>query len=161
MPFIPASQDTLNFAYTYTFGLQDLPTLALKNASTIYVADAFVANVLRLKRMMLAPAFIGDIANRIQRYTDIAEFEVTGTLTKGRFAPDEHGDKIWSRMLELLRGDTSGVTSNIGDPEALKKIVHDNVQTGGAPSVIRHLNKVDLMRFCFLTLLICGLPSKP
>jgi hypothetical protein len=43
-------------------GLDDLPSLQLKNAPTMYVADAFVANVLRLKRMMLAPAFVGELA---------------------------------------------------------------------------------------------------
>jgi hypothetical protein len=136
MPFIPASTDKLKFAYTFTLGLDPLPPLSPKTRSLWSVTSAFQNNVLRLKRMMLAPAFIGDLANRIQRYTDIAEFEVTGTVHKARFPPDEQGDKIFERMKALLKEDTAQVTSEVGNEERLLGIVRDAVETGGSSAVM-------------------------
>jgi hypothetical protein len=135
MPTIDPRQDILKFAYTYTLGLEELPTPSLKNAATIYVAEAFVANVLRLKRMILAPALIGDFASKLQRYMDIAEFDVTGTVTNHRFPPNERGDEIWRHTQQLFQEDTTN-TLSVAEPDKVKRVVREAVETGGAASVV-------------------------
>jgi hypothetical protein len=95
MPDIPSGSDKLKLAYTYALGQDDLPRpVALKCPALVSVSDAFVANTMRLKRMILAPAFVGDLAGRMQRYTDVAEFEITGKVAPTRYAPDEREEKF-------------------------------------------------------------------
>jgi hypothetical protein len=137
MPTINPNLDKLNWAHTYALGIADLQVPQLKTEVMRPVLDAFHANAMRLKWMMLAPAFTGDLANRIQRYTDIAEFEITGTLSKGRHAPDDRGQEIFDRMRKLLREDTDQVTTaaNTSD-DATKAIVQEAVETGGSYAVM-------------------------
>jgi hypothetical protein len=136
MPYITTKIDQLKLAYTFTLGLDLLPTQNPKTPAIISVGDTFIKNIMRLKRMMLTPAYIGDLANRIQRYTDIAEFEITGTITKERFPPDEQGEEIFARMRDLLREDSDRVNAHADEEAVLLQIVKDAVETGGGPAVL-------------------------
>jgi hypothetical protein len=137
MPDIPPGSDKLKLAYTFALGQADLPQLVdLKCPALVTVADNLHANTMRLKRMMLAPAFIGDLAGRMQRYTDVAEFEITGKVVPTRYAPDEQGEKIFNRMRELMRAETEELMRHIGDTTKLDKIVQDAIEIGGSPAVL-------------------------
>jgi hypothetical protein len=137
MPDIPPGSDKLKLAYTYALGQADLPQpIGLKCPALVTVADNLHANIMRLKRMMLAPAFIGDLAGRMQRYTDVAEFEITGKVAPTRYAPDEQGEKIFERMQELMRADTAELMKHIDDPAKLEQIVQDTIEIGGSPAVL-------------------------
>jgi hypothetical protein len=137
MPYINPNLDKLNWAHTYALGIADLNVPQLQNEVMRPVLDAFHSNAMRLKWMMLAPAFTGDLANRIQRYTDIAEFEITGTLSKGRQAPDDHGQEIFDRMRALLSEDTDQVTAAAQtSDDATKAVVQEAVETGGSYAVL-------------------------
>jgi hypothetical protein len=137
MPYIPPRSDKLKLAYTYALGQADLPrAVSLKCPALAAVSDTLHANTMRLKRMMLAPAFIGDLAGRMQRYADIAEFEITGKVEQTRYAPDEQGEKIFDRMRELLQFDTDELMRHASDPTKLDQIVQDALEIGGSPAVL-------------------------
>jgi hypothetical protein len=134
MPFIAPEKDRLKLAYTYTLGLQGHTIPPPQSSFLQPVATSFVDNFTRLKRLMLVPAFIGDIAGRVQRYTDVAEHEITGTILNARNATDEHGAKIFDRMTELLADDTKRVTT--GDAASVEAAVKDAIETGGSYAVL-------------------------
>jgi hypothetical protein len=136
MPYIDLNQDKMKWAYTFTLGLEGLSVPQLETDVLKPSLYAFEQNATRLKWMMLAPAFIGDLANRVQRFTDIAEFEITGKLSDGRAAPDDHGREIFERMRELLAQDTAEVTVATTTDESAAALVRDVVETGGAPVII-------------------------
>jgi hypothetical protein len=136
MPYIDLNLDKMKWAYTFTLGLEGLRVPQLKTDVLKPALYAFQKNAMRLKWMMLAPAFIGDLANRVQRYTDIAEYELTGKLSGGRAAPDDHGKEIFERMRELLAGDTDFITAQTTADQSAAALVRDVIETGGAPVIM-------------------------
>ena len=137
MPTIPPSLDRLKLSYTYSLGLDKFPINTPRSPALPPVAQAFVRNVYRLKRMMLAPAFVGDLASRMQRFTDIAEFEITGAVARSRRSPDHQGSEIFARMRELLAKDTRQLTdSSSADDEEMDSLVMDAIETGGSYAVL-------------------------
>ena len=137
MPYIPEKSDKLKLAYTFTLGLADLPVVTLRGRCLEPVNQAFSANAMRLKRMMLFPAFVGNFAARTQRFTDVAEFEVTGKVAS-RYPPDDHkGEEIFERMKQLLQEDTDRLRAESArGREAVDEQVRESIETGGAYAVI-------------------------
>ena len=88
--------------------------------------------------MMLFPAFVGNFAARTQRFTDIAEFEVTGKVTSSRYPPDEpSGTEIFERMKQLLQEDTDRLRADAARGfETINEQVRETIETGGAYAVI-------------------------
>jgi hypothetical protein len=136
MPYIDLNMDKMKWSYTFTLGLEGLRVPQLRTDVLKPSLDAFQKNATRLKWMMLAPAFVGDLANRVQRYTDIAEFEVTGKISSGRAAPDDRGKEIFERMRELLAGDTQSITAQTTTDASAAAMVRDAIETGGAPVIM-------------------------
>jgi hypothetical protein len=91
---------------------------------------------MRLKLMMLAPALIGDISNRLQRFTDIAELEITGILENGRTTKSNEGAKIFQRTKELLRADTKRFVDAKKTPAEIQAMTLEAIETGGASAIL-------------------------
>src|SRR5690349_14864584 len=51
-----------------------------KTPELVAVSDAMKGNTARIRLLMLMPAQIGDMAIRMQRLLDLAEFEITGKV---------------------------------------------------------------------------------
>jgi hypothetical protein len=74
------------------------------------VANSFHANIQRVKLMILAPVFSSDLAVRLQRYRDIAEFELTGKIID---APS----KDHSRREEILHFTNDRISADAWEAE--------------------------------------------
>src|SRR5689334_16873494 len=102
MPYIPDSADRSRFMSLCAFGFADPPSGPIAIPAIAEIANAFTANLMRLKSMMTFPALLAHFAGVLQRLTLFAEFELTGKVTRNEEFRDATTAKaIFDRFMEL------------------------------------------------------------
>jgi hypothetical protein len=78
--YLPDKADTLGLRYTYAFGMADTASATLTIQPVAEIANAFNTNLIRLKSMMMFPAYLADFASVIHRLQLRAHYEKFGDL---------------------------------------------------------------------------------
>jgi hypothetical protein len=137
MPYIPPQADTLNLMSLYAFGLADPPTAQFSTASIVEIANAFSANLMRLKSMMAFPAYLADFASVVMRLTLRAEFEESGEVTiEEKLNDAATAKRLFERFKTLFHEHTTKLQQARDDPDELEKLAKDMGEKGGAVTVI-------------------------
>jgi hypothetical protein len=134
---IPSNMDYLRLTSTYAYGLADPPLPIVSNPTVSKVAEAFIANVMRLKSMMLFHAQLADFAGVVQRINMRAEFEFTGAVT---IKEEKHEaaltNQILDRFKQLYHDHTMKLQEIQQDNLAVEAFAQDTLEKGGAVTVM-------------------------
>jgi hypothetical protein len=135
MPEISIERDRLKLSHTFSLGMRSVVLPNLKSQRIKEIAVAFKNNIDSLKFMMLTPAFVGDLAIRMQRLNDIAELEILGAVRANDDAY-EQGTKVYMRMRELFNEQTQQLAEIKKSAADMEKLVKARIETGGAYAIL-------------------------
>jgi hypothetical protein len=97
------------------FAKVNLPPVKVVNPDIRSVGRSFAANIERIRETILTPTKVADIAMRMQRAADLAEFEITGKLdTDG--IDRSHEVALISRTNELYFSNIIAEEALVGTP---------------------------------------------
>lgn len=137
MVYMPDNLDKMKLMSLYAFGLADPPRASVSISSIEEVSKAFTTNILRLKSMMVFPAFLADFAGILQRITVRAEFETAGEVTIQEIARDTKSAKvIFDRFKALYHEHSEQLQEMANDPIKISTHTDESVERGGAITVL-------------------------
>jgi hypothetical protein len=98
----------------------------LSNPKLESVSLSMRANTARVRNTMLVPTSIAGYAERIRRWVDQAEFEITGSLSNLTTSTEDTQNRIRDRFIELQQFEISNAEKIQGTPERDKQVLENH-----------------------------------